>query len=77
MKGSLGKGGFATHIGPESCGTAPSGGVEALLADRASRESGPRLPSVIPVPCTPWAQLPDARTRCGNTTACPDPLRGL
>ncbi len=29
--------GVATHIGPESCGAAREGGVEALTGDRAGR----------------------------------------
>jgi len=29
--------GIATHIGPESCGAAREGGVEALTGDRAGR----------------------------------------
>ena len=29
--------GVATHIGPESCGAAREGGVEALAGDRAGR----------------------------------------
>ena len=29
--------GLATHIGPESCGAAREGGVEALAGDRAGR----------------------------------------
>ena len=29
--------GLATHIGPESCGAAREGGVEALTGDRAGR----------------------------------------
>ena len=29
--------GLATHIGPESCGAARKGGVEALTGDRAGR----------------------------------------
>lgn len=29
--------GSATHIGPESCGTARKGGVEALTGERAGR----------------------------------------
>ena len=29
--------GLATHIGPESCGAAREGGVEALTGERAGR----------------------------------------
>ena len=29
--------GLATHIGPESCGAAREGGVEALIGERAGR----------------------------------------
>jgi len=35
MKKSHGSGGLATHIGPESCGAAREGGVEALTGERA------------------------------------------
>ena len=31
------EGGLATHIGPESCGAAREGGVEALTGDRTGR----------------------------------------
>ena len=31
------EGGVATHIGPESCGAAREGGVEALTGERAGR----------------------------------------
>jgi hypothetical protein len=31
------EGGLATHIGPESCGVAREGGVEALTEERAGR----------------------------------------
>ena len=31
------EGGLATHIGPESCGAARSGGAEALTGERAGR----------------------------------------
>ena len=31
------EGGTATHIGPESCGAARKGGVEALTGERAGR----------------------------------------
>jgi RNA-directed DNA polymerase len=31
------EGGVATHIGPESCGAARKGGVEALTGERAGR----------------------------------------
>jgi hypothetical protein len=31
------EGGLATHIGPESCGAARKGGVEALTGERAGR----------------------------------------
>ncbi len=31
------EGGLATHIGPESCGAAREGGVEALTGERAGR----------------------------------------
>jgi hypothetical protein len=31
--------GLATHIGPESCGAAREGGVEALTGERAGRVS--------------------------------------
>jgi hypothetical protein len=37
MKKSYGSGGLATHIGPESCGAARKGGVEALTGERAGR----------------------------------------
>jgi hypothetical protein len=37
MKKSYGSGGLATHIGPESCGAARKGGVEALTGVRAGR----------------------------------------
>ena len=37
MKKSHGSGGLATHIGPESCGAAREGGVEALTGERAGR----------------------------------------
>jgi hypothetical protein len=36
MKKSYGSG-IATHIGPESCGAARKGGVEALTGERAGR----------------------------------------
>ncbi len=36
MKKSYGSG-LATHIGPESCGAARKGGVEALTGERAGR----------------------------------------
>jgi len=36
MKGSYGEG-LATHTGPESCGAAREGGVEALTGERAGR----------------------------------------
>ena len=36
MKESYGKG-LATHTGPESCGAARKGGVEALTGERAGR----------------------------------------
>jgi hypothetical protein len=36
MKKSYGSG-LATHIGPESCGAARKGGVEALTRERAGR----------------------------------------
>jgi len=36
MKKSYGSG-VATHIGPESCGAARKGGVEALTGERAGR----------------------------------------
>ena len=36
MKESYGEG-LATHIGPESCGAARKGGVEALTGERAGR----------------------------------------
>jgi hypothetical protein len=35
MEKSYGSGGLATHIGPESCGAARKGGVEALTGERA------------------------------------------
>ncbi len=31
------EGGVATHVGPESCGAARKGGVEALAGERAGR----------------------------------------
>jgi hypothetical protein len=34
--------GLATHIGPESCGAARKGGVEALTGERAGRVFQPR-----------------------------------
>jgi hypothetical protein len=37
MKKSYGSSGLATHIGPESCGAARKGGVEALTGERAGR----------------------------------------
>jgi hypothetical protein len=37
MEKSHGSGGLATHIGPESCGAAREGGVEALTGERAGR----------------------------------------
>src|SRR5213080_3336611 len=37
MKRSYGSSGLATHIGPESCGAARKGSVEALTGERAGR----------------------------------------
>src|SRR5260370_27094770 len=37
MQKSYGSSGLATHIGPESCGAARKGGVEALTGERAGR----------------------------------------
>jgi hypothetical protein len=37
MEKSYGRGGLATHNGPESCGAARKGGVEALTGERAGR----------------------------------------
>jgi len=37
MQKSYGSSGLATHIGPESCGAARKGGVEALTRERAGR----------------------------------------
>ena len=37
MKKSYGRSGLATHIGPESCGAAREGGVEALTGEPADR----------------------------------------
>src|ERR1700730_10250479 len=37
MQKSYGSSGLATHIGPESCGAAREGGVEALTGERAGR----------------------------------------
>src|SRR5436189_6351672 len=37
MQKSYGSSGLATHIGPESCGAACKGSVEALTGERAGR----------------------------------------
>src|SRR5712691_4996127 len=37
MQKSYGSSGLATHIGPESCGAARKGSVEALTGERAGR----------------------------------------
>ena len=44
---------LATHIGPESCGAARKGGVEALTGERAGRVSSRESLDHFGVP-TPW-----------------------
>ena len=56
----------ATHIGPESCGAAREGGVEALTREHAGRVFSRVRPSLRDA---------DAVRRCGRPIRCTDIAR--
>src|SRR5437588_4205168 len=58
MKKSYGSSGLATHIGPESCGAARKGSVEALTGERAGRVFSRK-------------NLPPGRRRCKEMRKAP------
>src|SRR6184192_2329710 len=73
MKRSYGSSGLATHIGPESCGAARKGSVEALTGERAGRVFS-RVRTFL--------RDADAVRRCGRPhrvhryrEVCPSPAR--
>jgi hypothetical protein len=56
--------GVATHIGPESCGAARKGGVEALTGERAGRVDGLKLLRKLLVFRVRFSWLQGAATKC-------------
>jgi hypothetical protein len=72
--------GLATHIGPESCGAAREGGVEALTGESAGRvysRERHSLRDADPVGERGRHHLAHRYREVYQSPACPDPWRGL
>src|SRR5438034_5854269 len=64
---------IATHIGPETCGAAREGGVEALTGERAGRVLS-RVRILLRVPCghRPRARTETPRAGTGRSRVRPE-----